>query len=413
MPGISIFKDVPLVPTDHVFHVNQNYNDDKHPQKVNLGIGAYRDDSGKPMVLDVVKNVEKQLADEIADKILNHEYLPIDGLKLFTDAACKLALGPDSPAIVENRVCGVQGISGTGSLRLGMQFLKKFYGSEVIYVSKPTWGNHKKMLLATGYEAENIKEYRYFDNATKSLDFDGLCADLESAPENSIILLHACAHNPTGVDPSQEQWIKIAEIMKRRNLFPLVDMAYQGFVTGDPDEDAWASRYFVSQGFEILIAQSFAKNFGLYNERCGNLCVVTTDSVTAQCIRSQLKAIVRPMWSNPPNHGARIVSTILNNPAHTTEWRETLKMMAGRILQCRKLLYDKLRELGTPGTWEHVVNQKGMFGFTGLNAKQVEFLAKTYHIYMLNSGRINICGITTNNVDYVAKAIHEAVTSGL
>lgn len=411
MPGGSIFQDVPLVPTDHVFAVNQAYNDDSHPNKVNMGIGAFRDNDGKPMVLPVVVKVEKQLSDQIADKTLNHEYLSIDGLTSFTDAACRLVLGAESPAIAENRVCGAQGISGTGSLRLGMQFLKKFYSSEVIYVSKPTWGNHKKMLLATGYKEGNIKEYRYFDSATKSLDFEGICADLENAPENAVILLHACAHNPTGVDPSQEQWKTISEIMKRRHLFPLIDIAYQGFVTGDPDEDAWAVRHFVSEGFEALIAQSFAKNFGLYNERCGNLCVVTTDNDTAERIRSQLKAIIRPMWSNPPNHGARIVATILNNPALTTEWRETLKSMAGRILECRKLLYDKLRDLGTPGTWEHVVNQKGMFGFTGLNVKQVEFLAKNYHIYLLNSGRVNICGITTHNVEYVAKAINDAVTN--
>lgn len=265
------------------------------------------------------------------------------------------------------------------------------------------------MLLATGYK--DIREYTYFDKATKLLDFAGMMADLEAAPENAIILLHACAHNPTGVDPSKEQWKKIAEIMKRRKLFPLIDMAYQGFVTGDPDEDAWAVRYFVSEGFELVIGQSFAKNFGLYNERAGNLCVVTTDNYTAECVRTQLRAIIRPMWSNPPNHGARIVATILNNPALSSEWRETLKSMAGRILECRKQLYNKLKELGTPGTWNHIVDQKGMFGFTGLNVKQVEFLAKKYHIYLLNSGRINICGITTHNVDYVAQAIHDAVNT--
>lgn len=411
MAAASIFKDVPGVPTDHVFCVNQMYKDDQNPNKVNMGIGAYRDKDGNPMVLPVVLNVEKRLAEEIASKILNHEYLSIDGLKSFCDAASRLLLGNDSPALVENRVCSAQAISGTGSLRLGMEFLKKFYHSEVIYISNPTWGNHKKMLLATGYKAENIKDYRYFDKATKGLDFQGMWEDLENAPDNSIILLHACAHNPTGVDPDQEQWQRIAEIMKRKKLFPLFDIAYQGFVSGDPDEDAWAVRYFVSQGFEMVIGQSFAKNFGLYNERAGHTCVVTTDNETAERIRSQLKAIIRPMWSNPPNHGARIVATILNNPAHAAEWRETLRTMAGRILECRKLLYNKLKERGTPGTWNHIVDQKGMFGFTGLNVKQVEFLAKSYHIYLLNSGRVNICGITHHNVDYIAEAIHEAVTT--
>ncbi|KAL9983331.1 hypothetical protein ACROYT_G005484 [Oculina patagonica] len=411
MAGVSIFKDVPLVPMDHVFNVNKNYIEDTDPRKVNLGIGAYRDNDGNPMVLPVVANVEKRLAEEIAQKTLNHEYLQIDGLGAFCDAASKLLLGEDSPAIVENRVCAAQAISGTGSLRLGMEFLKKFHSSEVVYVSKPTWGNHKKMLLNTGYKAENIKEYRYFDNATKSLDFAGMQADLEAAPESSIILLHACAHNPTGVDPSQEQWKKIADIMKRRKLFPLIDIAYQGFVTGDPDVDAWAVRYFVSAGFELVAGQSFAKNFGLYNERAGNLCVVTTDNDTAERIRTQLRAIIRPMWSNPPNHGARIIATILNNPALKAEWLETLKSMAGRILECRQLLFNKLKELGTPGTWNHVVDQKGMFGFTGLNVKQVELLASKHHIYLLNSGRVNMCGITSHNVDYVAQAIYEAVTT--
>ncbi|KXJ14640.1 aspartate aminotransferase, cytoplasmic isoform X3 [Exaiptasia diaphana] len=400
----NLFKDVPQVPTDHVFEVNARFLNDTSPNKVNMGIGAYRTDEGKPWVLPVVDKVELQMAQ---DKTLNHEYLGIDGMRAFTDAACKLLLGGDSPAITDNRVCGIQSIGGTSSLRLALDFLYKFYPSKTVYISKPTWGNHIKICKASGYT--DIREYNYYDADNKCVKFGQLLDDFEAAPEGSVMFLHACAHNPTGYDLNNEQWEKVAEVMKRRHLFPLFDIAYQGFASGNVEEDAWAVRYFVKQGFELLAGQSFSKNFGLYNERVGNLCVVAVDNNTTERIRSQLKAIVRPMFSNPPNHGARIVATVLKNPALFQEWLENVKTMGDRIIEMRNLLLSKLKELGTPGTWNHIADQKGMFSFTGLNIKQVEMLTNKHHIYLLNSGRINICGLTPSNIDYVAAAIHDVV----
>ncbi|XP_031554822.1 aspartate aminotransferase, cytoplasmic-like [Actinia tenebrosa] len=410
MAATNLFKDVPLVPTDHVFHVNSSYQKDTSPDKVNLGVGAFRDDDGKPWVLPVVRKAEQQMCQGILDGTLNHEYLGIDGLRQFSDASNKLVLGADSPAIAQNRVCGVQSLGGTGTLRLAFELLSRFYKvSTTAYISKPTWGNHTKILKDSGYT--DIREYRYYDAEHKAVAFDNMWADLEAAPEGSIFLLHSCAHNPTGVDLSKEQWKKVAEIMKKRQLFPVFDTAYQGFASGNIEDDAWAIRHFVSQGFELFAGQSFSKNFGLYNERVGNLCVVTVDNDTAERIKSQLKAITRPMFSNPPNHGARIVATVLSNSALYQEWVENVKFMGERIIQMRQLLFSKLKELGTPGKWNHIVDQKGMFSFTGLNLKQVELLTSKYHIYLLNSGRINVCGLNPGNVDHVARAIHDAVSN--
>lgn len=400
----SVFGHIELAPPDAVFGLNAEYKSDTHSDKVNLGIGAYRTNEGEPYVLPVVHNVEVAMAN---DKTLNHEYLPIEGFKDLSDGAIKLILGPNSPAITEGRVCGVQSISGTGALRLAVEFTQRHYSGKTTYVSKPTWGNHKNILKHAGYS--DVREYRYFNSETLGLDLKGMLEDLEAAPEGSIIVLHACAHNPSGVDPNQEEWKAIADVMEKRKLFTIFDVAYQGFVTGDPDVDAFAVRYFLDRKFEMLVSQSFAKNFGLYNERCGNLTVVCSAKEIAMNVHSQLKAIVRPWYSNPPNHGARIVATILNNATLFAEWKEQLKSMADRINSMRQLLQDKLKSIETPGDWSHIVKQNGMFTFTGLKPKQVAVLKEKYHIYMLGSGRINMCGINTSNVDYVANAFKDVV----
>lgn len=238
-----------------------------------------------------------------------------------------------------------------------------------------------------------------------------MLADLEEAPPASVIILHACAHNPTGIDPTQEQWKQIADLMERKKLFPLFDSAYQGFASGDPDKDAWAIRYFVDRGFELFVCQSFAKNFGLYCERAGNLTIVQQSGATKDAIHSQLTLIVRGLYSNPPAYGARIVSKVLNTPELRQEWMESIKSMSSRIREMRRLLRDKLVALGTPGNWDHIVNQIGMFSYTGLNESQVALLIKEYHIYLLKTGRINMCGLNTGNIEYVANAIHAVVTS--
>jgi len=251
---------------------------------------------------------------------------------------------------------------------------------------------------------------RYWDADKKGMDWEGLCEDLGAAPAKSVIILHACAHNPTGLDPTKEQWEKIAEICRANQLFPFFDCAYQGFASGCLDTDAWAVRYFVSQGFELFCSQSFSKNFGLYNERTGNLTVVTGRAENLDNIKSQMTLIVRAMVSNPPAHGARIVETVLSDPALYEEWRDCIRTMSSRIIAMRASLRQKLEELGTPGDWSHITTQIGMFSYTGLSQEMCVFLKQEKHLYLLKSGRISMCGLTSKNVDYVAKAINEAVT---
>jgi len=400
---MSWFSDVSLVPPIEVFDLVKRFNEDSDANKVNLTIGAYRDDNGKPVVLPVVRNVENQIA---SDTTLNHEYLPVLGLPDYTKEASTLLLGADSPVIGEGRADGVQALGGTGALRIAFDFLKTRLGLETLYVSTPTWGNHKNMATACGFK---LKEYRYWDETNRAIDLQGLLEDFRNAPEKSVMVLHVCAHNPTGMDPSQDQWKEIATVMKERNLFVLFDCAYQGFASGDLDGDAWPVRYFASQGFELMAAQSFSKNFGLYNERVGNLTYITNDASKIPNIKSHLTMIVRTTWSNSPSHGCRVVATVLKNPQLKQEWKEFVKTMAERILAMRKMLYDKLRALGTPGSWEHIINQSGMFSYTGLNKNQCNYLMDNYHIYLLRSGRINMCGLTTKNMDYVAKAFDDVV----
>ncbi|KAM9314456.1 aspartate aminotransferase, cytoplasmic-like [Pholidichthys leucotaenia] len=408
---MSVFSDVPQATPVAVFKLTADFREDSHPQKVNLGVGAYRTDDCQPWVLPVVKRVERLI---VEDSSLNHEYLPILGLPEFRSAASKVALGVDNQAIKENRVGGVQALGGTGALRIGAEFLRRWYNgtnntSTPVYVSAPTWENHNGVFADAGFK--DIRPYHYWDAAKRGLDLSGLLDDLEKAPEHSIFVLHACAHNPTGTDPTQEEWKKIAEIMKTRKLFAFFDSAYQGFASGCLDRDAWAIRFFVSKGFELFVAQSFSKNFGLYNERVGNLTVVTQDNENLTRVLSQMEKIVRTTWSNPPSQGARIVSVTLNDPELFKEWKGNVETMANRVLLMRKQLKEKLLALGTPGTWDHITQQIGMFSFTGLNPAQVQYLIKEKHVYLMASGRINMCGLTTKNIDYVAQSIYEAVTT--
>ncbi|NXJ79016.1 AATC protein, partial [Trogon melanurus] len=406
----SIFSAVPRAPPVAVFKLTADFREDGDARKVNLGVGAYRTDEGQPWVLPVVKKVEQMIAN---DNSLNHEYLPILGLPEFRANASRISLGDDSPAIKENRIGSVQSLGGTGALRIGAEFLRRWYNGNnntatPVYISTPSWENHNSVFVDAGFK--DIRTYHYWDAAKRGLDLQGLLDDMEKAPEFSIFILHACAHNPTGTDPTPDQWKQIAAVMKRRFLFPFFDSAYQGFASGSLDKDAWAVRYFVSEGFELFCAQSFSKNFGLYNERVGNLTVVGKDTDNVQRVLSQMEKIVRTTWSNPPTQGARIVATTLASPQLFTEWYDNVKTMADRVLLMRSELRSRLESLGTPGTWNHITEQIGMFSFTGLNPKQVEYMIKEKHIYLLASGRINMSGLTTKNLDYVAKSIHEAVT---
>ncbi|KAA8521796.1 hypothetical protein F0562_012469 [Nyssa sinensis] len=396
----SVFGHVVRAPEDAILGVTVAYNKDPSPVKLNLGVGAYRTEEGKPLVLTVL-----QFALICSSRV--KEYLPIVGLADFNKLSAKLIFGADSPAIRENRVTTVQCLSGTGSLRVGAEFLAKHYHQRTIYIPQPTWGNHVKIFTLAGL---SVKTYSYYDPATRGLNFQGLLEDLGSAPSGAIVLLHACAHNPTGVDPTLQQWEQIRQLMRSKGLLPFFDSAYQGFASGSLDADAQSVRMFVADGGECLAAQSYAKNMGLYGERVGALSIVCKTADVAGRVESQLKLVIRPMYSNPPIHGASIVATILKDRNMFNEWTIELKAMADRIISMRQQLFDALCARGTPGDWSHIVKQIGMFTFTGLNSQQVTFMTKEYHIYLTSDGRISMAGLSSKTVPHLADAIHAAVT---
>lgn len=398
----SFFGTVPEGPPIEVYALTDAYKKDENVHKLNLGVGAYRTNDGQPWVLPVVRSVEASLA---ADVKLDKEYLPVRGIPGFCFAASKLVLGEDCSLIASKKADSCQTLGGTGAVYLALRFLHDISDCKMICISNPSWPNHRDIGSLVGM---TIVEYRYWDPVARQVDFKNMMDDINSLPQRCAVILHACAHNPTGTDLSQEQWMALAEVMKAKKLLPVFDLAYQGFGSGDLDTDAWAIRHFVNQGFEMFIAQSFSKNFGLYNERVGNLIFITNDALITTRVKSQLEILIRRTWSNPPQHGARIVDTILNNPTLYTQWKDNLSTMASRVREMRRSLYNRLRELGTPGSWEHIITQVGMFSFTGLSGKQVEYLRAKYHIYLMHDGRANMCGLTTNNIDYVANAINDA-----
>ncbi|KAH9063396.1 aspartate amino-transferase [Lactarius vividus] len=401
------WNHVPLAPPDSIFKLTAAYKADPYPHKINLGVGAYRDDDSKPWVLPVVKKASQVI---LNDATLDHEYLPITGLSEFVTGAARLILGENSPAISEGRVVSVQTISGTGANHLGALFLSRYYhfnGDKAIYLSDPTWANHFAIFNNVG-----IKPllYPYYDPKTIGLDFSGFTERLHLAPERSVFLFHACAHNPTGVDPTEEQWKTIADLVLAKEHYIFFDAAYQGFASGDLERDATAVRYFVSRGVPLLVCQSFAKNAGLYGERVGALHLVTPTKETADRVRSQLSVLQRSEISNPPSYGARIVALILNNPELFEEWKADIRTMAGRIIQMRKELYRLLtEELKTPGNWEHIINQIGMFSFTGISEAQSKALTESAHVYLTTNGRISMAGLNSKNIRYFAEALDGVV----
>lgn len=316
--------------------------------------------------------------------------------------------GDDSAALKERRVVVSQSISGTGALRLGADFLDRFYNREglcrTVYLPTPTWGNHQAIFRDAHLEVRN---YRYFDKTTNGLDLKGMLEDIRAAPKGSVILLHACAHNPTGVDPTTEEWKAIEETIRAAGHFVFFDMAYQGFASGDPDKDAWAVRYFVQMSHDPIVAQSFAKNMGLYGERAGAVSIFCRDAEEKARVESQLKIVIRPMYSNPPIHGARLVATVLGDPQLKGTWLKEVKMMADRITSMRLALRQELEALGSKIPWNHITDQIGMFCYTGLKTEQVERITKEYHVYLTKDGRISIAGINSSNVKYLAQAIHK------
>lgn len=396
---VSWWSGVEMGPPDPILGVTEAFKRDTNPEKINLGVGAYRDDNGKPFVLPSVLEAEKKLLAENLDK----EYAPISGLADFCKVSAELAFGNE---IVKNGLnATVQAISGTGSLRIGAEFLKRFFpNNKHVWLPTPSWGNHTPIFKHAGLE---VKQYKYYDPNTCGFDYRGAIADIENIPEKSIILLHACAHNPTGVDPKPEQWQELSIVIKKRKLFPFFDMAYQGFASGDVDKDALAVRKFLNDGHTIALAQSYAKNMGLYGERIGAFSLVTKDKDEAARVLSQLKIIIRPMYSNPPIHGARLVTKILADSTLRQQWLGEVKSMADRIISVRSKLRENLKKEGSTKDWSHITDQIGMFCFTGLQAPQVEKLTKEFSVYLTKDGRISMAGVSSRNVDYLAYAIHQ------
>jgi len=399
----STFGHVAMGPPDPILGVTEAFKADTNTSKMNLGVGAYRDDQGKPFVLHSVRLAEQRVLEAGMDK----EYSAIGGAAAFGRLSQELALGADSIIIKEGLASTVQTISGTGALRVGAMFLEKFFnfpGDKECYMPDPTWGNHLPIFRDSGVAP---MKYSYYDKATCGLDFSGMVKDLSAIPEGSVVMLHACAHNPTGVDPRPEQWKDLSALMKERNLFPFFDMAYQGFASGDGDRDAYALRTFIEDGHRPVLTQSYAKNMGLYGERIGALTVMTETAEEAKAVESQLKIIIRPMYSNPPINGARIVTEILSNSELRTQWEGEVKDMADRINSMRTLLRKGVEGAGSTKSWNHITDQIGMFAFTGLTVEQVGRMTSEFSVYLTNDGRISMAGVTSNNVGYLAKAMHE------
>lgn len=403
---IGDWTDVPTAPLDPILGVNARFNADTDPRKVNVSIGAYRTDDGKPLVLNCVKKAERQLLQHLEESILNKEYLPQRGDVAYAKLCQQMLFGEDSPLLKEGKVATVQSLSGTGALRLGAEFVKRFAKGKEVYISNPTWGTHTSIMQHADVPTQ---KYRYWNVAQRNLDLDGMLADLTAAPDGSIIMLHAAAHNPTGVDPTKEQWDQIMEVCRQKGHLCWFDSAYQGFATGDLEKDAYAMRNFANNGLPLFVSQSFAKNFGLYGERMGTFSVTCANPEAVQAVTGNLDVIIRNLYSNPPKHGANIVKTVLSDPALYQEWRDELMGMSVRIQDMRKAMKDELDRLGTPGSWTHITSQIGMFSFTGLTVEQSKAMVDKHHIYMLSNGRISMAGVTSGNVKYIAQAIDDVV----
>lgn len=380
------------------FYLPQN-----DPRKVNICVGAYRDEEGKPWVLPSVKAAETIL---LNDPNSNKEYLPIEGDVDFIDKAIQFAYGAN---IDLNTIAAVQSLSGTGACRIAGHFLAQFYPNKPILIPNPTWGNHYKIFQACGLTTHT---YRYYSRSNNALDLNGLLDDWNAAENGSIVLLHACAHNPTGCDPTLEQFEQMIQVLERKQHVVLLDSAYQGFASGNAERDAALLRLLVAhKTIPLMLAQSFAKNFGLYGERCGTFSVVCGNATQKARILSQLRCIVRPMYSSPPRHGSSIVKTVLSNPTLSAQYYQECATMAARIQSTRHRLVEKLREVGSQHDWSHVTTQIGMFAFTGMTEAMCDQLTNEYAIYLTRDGRISLAGLNDGNLEYVAKAIH-AVTHG-
>jgi aromatic-amino-acid transaminase len=393
----SLFGSVDLAPRDPILGVSEAFHADTNPHKVNLGVGVYCDDNGKVPLLDCVRRTEREMTDRAAPRV----YLPIDGIPAYDKAVQRLLLGNDSELVALGRAVTVQALGGTGGLKSGADFLRKFAPTAQVYISDPSWENHRALFEAAGF---SVGAYPYYDPPTHGLDFDAMRAAIGSLPAGTVVVLHACCHNPTGVDPTPAQWDEILGIVRSRGLVPFLDLAYQGFGDGI-DADAAVVRAFAATPGPLFVSSSFSKSFSLYGERVGALTVVTADKDEAARVLSQLKRVVRANYSNPPTHGGQIVSIVLTHPELREIWEMELGGMRERIREMRHELVAKLAERAPGRDFEFVRRQRGMFSYSGLTQGQVHRLRSEFSIYAIDTGRICVAALNSKNIDYVANAI--------
>ena len=394
---MSLFSAVEMAPRDPILGLNEQFGADTNPAKVNLGVGVYYDDNGKLPLLKCVVEAERQMLE--APKARG--YLPIDGIAAYDKAVQGLVFGADSEVVTGGRVATVQAIGGTGGLKIGADFLKKVNPNATVLISDPSWENHRALFSTAGFP---VGTYPYYDAENRGINFAGMLAAIDAAPAGTVILLHACCHNPTGYDITGEQWDQVIASIKARNLVAFLDMAYQGFGDGIAEDGAVIGK-FVAAGLDFFVSTSFSKSFSLYGERVGALSVVCASKEEATRVLSQLKIAIRTNYSNPPTHGAQIVATVLTTPALRTVWEDELAAMRVRIKEMRTLLVEKLTAAGVQGDLSYIVRQKGMFSYSGLNKDQMVRLRGEFGVYGVDSGRICVAALNTKNIGYVADAI--------
>ncbi len=396
-----MWKGIDAAPADSIFGLTEAFKKETNPQKVNLGVGVYKDNEGNTPVLQCVKEAEKLLLENQNSK----SYLPISGDPLYAKSVQKLLFGESSEVIQTQRAATVHAPGGTGALRLGAQLYKRFNSGASVWVSTPTWANHLGIFSDSGY---TIEKYPYYDSVINGLKLDYFFDCLRGIPEGDVVLLHACCHNPSGVDLDDEKWQVVADIAKEKGWLPFLDFAYQGFSNGI-NEDRIAVECMSNAGIDFFVASSFSKNFGLYNERTGALTLVSPNAAETAVGMSHLKSTVRVIYSNPPAHGGLAVSTVLNNQKLYAQWVEELTGMRNRIVEMRVALVDGLTQRGSDIDFSYIKEQKGMFSFSGLDDDTVNWLREKRAIYVVAGGRINLAGLTTANIDYVCDSIVEAL----
>jgi aromatic-amino-acid transaminase len=394
---MPLFDAVELAPRDPILGLNEQFNADPNPAKVNLGVGVYYDDNGKLPLLECVSQAERLMSETPRPR----GYLPIDGIAAYDRAVQGLVFGDDSSAVKDKRIATAQALGGTGGLKVGADFLRRVNPAAQVLISDPSWENHRALFGNAGFA---VATYPYYDATRRGVDFEGMLGALQRAQSGTIVVLHACCHNPTGYDLTQEQWAQVVAAVKQGQLVAFLDMAYQGFGEGIA-EDGAVIRRFLDAGIDFLVSTSFSKSFSLYGERVGALSVVCATADEAARVLSQLKVLIRTNYSNPPTHGAQVVTTVLTTPALRRQWEEELAAMRVRIKRMRQALLDKLRAAGVSQDMSFVTGQKGMFSYSGLSATQMSRLRQEFGIYGVDSGRICVAALNSGNIDAVARAI--------